>query len=201
MQTNIIETQSIGKVILNEGTPDRQERFEHYLIPYYQRGYRWEAENVEALLDDIHNFISSGEDNYCLQPIVLVRNVDEQGNDIWEVIDGQQRLITLYIIFQYLGKPRYKIIFGQRTKSTSFLRDLSDNTYNHKNPDFHFMSQAYKVTKEWFEKKTRNDVGYIDDFYSTVTKRVQVIRYQVDELLGLSYSTDKIEGKKIIVLP
>lgn len=196
---NIIETKSIGKIILNENTPDRNPRFEHYLIPYYQRGYRWEIGNVEALLDDIHNFIESREDNYCLQPIVVVSNDDEAGDNIWEVIDGQQRLITMYIIFQYLNKPRYSILFGQRTKSTEFLKKLSDSTYSNENPDFHFMSQAYSIIKEWFEKKTKNDVGYIDDFYSSMTKKVQVIWYQVEELVALNddgfYS--EIEDKKI----
>ncbi|WP_405570215.1 DUF262 domain-containing protein [Winogradskyella sp. Asnod2-B02-A] len=196
---NLIETKSIGKVILNENTADRESRFEHYLIPYYQRGYRWDIENVQALLDDIHNFIQSKEENYCLQPIVVVSNKDEEGYNIWEVIDGQQRLITMYIIFQYLNKPRYSVVFGQRNKSTSFLKNLNHNTYNHDNPDFHFISEAYRVVKEWFEIKTRNDVGYIDDFYSSITKKVQVIWYEVKELVFSENndSIDEIENKKI----
>lgn len=200
---NIIETRPVGKLILNEATPDRENRFEHYLIPYYQRGYRWDIENVEALLDDIHNFIESKEKNYCLQPIVVVPNTDENGQNIWEVIDGQQRLITMYTIFQHLNKARYSIFFGQRSKSTSFLQNLSDSTYNHDSPDFHFMSQAYDIVKKWFEKKTKNDVGYIDDFYSTITKKVQVIWYQIEELKHIveeeeeGEEKNKIENKKI----
>ena len=56
---NAIETRTVGKVILNEHTPPRNPRFEHFLIPFYQRGYRWERNHVEALLDDIHNFMLS----------------------------------------------------------------------------------------------------------------------------------------------
>ena len=200
---NIIETRPVGKVILNENTPERNPRIEHYLIPYYQRGYRWDIDNVSALLDDIHNFIQSKEENYCLQPIVVVPNIDEDGHNIWEVIDGQQRLITMYAIFQYLNKPRYSIIFGQRSKSTDFLKNLSDNTFNHDSPDFHFMSQAYEIVKKWFENKTKNDVGYIDDFYSTMTKKVQVIWYQIEELKHLvegeeeGEEINRIENKKI----
>ncbi len=193
---NIIETKPIGKVILNEKTPERSPRFEHYFIPYYQRGYRWDIENVEALLEDIHNFIQSGEDNYCLQPIVVVPNRDENGLNIWEVIDGQQRLITMFIIFQFLNKARYSIIF-ERPQSTDFLKNLSDNTFNHDTPDFHFMSQAFEIVKNWFEKKTRHDVGYIDDFYSTMTKKVQVIWYQIEELKSNKIEYNEIENKKI----
>lgn len=99
---NIIDLKPVGKIILNETTPPRKIRIEHYLIPYYQRGYRWDEENVNALLEDLHNFMLSDERKYCLQPIVVVPGNDADGHNIWEVIDGQQRLITLNIIFNAL---------------------------------------------------------------------------------------------------
>ncbi|MDM1354656.1 DUF262 domain-containing protein [Myroides marinus] len=193
---NIIELKSVGKVILNENTPERATRVEHYLIPYYQRGYRWDEENVSALLDDIYAFMLSDEKKYCLQPIVVVPKVDDVGHRIWEVIDGQQRLTTLFIIFKHLNKPKYEIIFEKREKSNDFLASLNEDNYNHDNPDFHFMSKAYKVVKEWFDVKTRNDIGFIDDFNSTLTKRVEIIWYQIEELNNLT-NEDEIEKNKI----
>lgn len=193
---NIIDLKPVGKIILNEKTPDRPERFEHYLIPYYQRGYRWDVEHVTALLEDIHNFMNSDEKKYCLQPIVIVPRLDENGLNIWEVIDGQQRLITMHIIFNYLNRPRYSIFFDKRNLSTDFLKNLSTETYNHDDPDFHFMSQAYEIIKQYFDAKIKNDVGYIDDFNSTLTKRVEIIWYQIEELKALS-DVDEIEKKKI----
>lgn len=193
---NKIELVPIGKIILNDKTPDRDARFEHYLIPYYQRGYRWDVEHVTALLDDIHNFMNSDEKKYCLQPIVVVPSIDELGLNIWEVIDGQQRLITMNIIFTYLNRPKYSIIFEKRGKSTSFLESLSPNTYSDENPDFHYMSQAYDIIKNWFESKTKNDVGYIDEFNSTLTKKVEIIWYQIEELKNIDGS-DEVEKKKI----
>lgn len=193
---NIIELKPVGKVILNENTPNRNPRFEHYLIPYYQRGYRWDVEHVTALLDDIHNFMKTDEKKYCLQPIVVVPAIDNEGINIWEVIDGQQRLITMNIIFNYLNRPRYSIVFEKRAKSTIFLQNLNDQTYNDENPDFHFMSQAYKIVKDWFDTKTSNDVGFIDDFNSTLTKRVEIIWYQIEELKGID-NNDEVESKKI----
>ncbi|RZL68521.1 MAG: DUF262 domain-containing protein, partial [Pedobacter sp.] len=195
---NKIELKPIGKVILNETTPQRTPRLEHYLIPYYQRGYRWDEENVKALLDDIYNFMKSDEKKYCLQPIVVVPGNDENGHNIWEVIDGQQRLTTLYIIFKHLNKPKYEIIFEKRGKSNDFLTSLSEDNYSDENPDFHFMSEAYKITKEWFEEKTKNDVGFIDDFNSTLTKRVEIIWYQIEELADIANDEER-ENKKIDV--
>ncbi|MCR5862309.1 DUF262 domain-containing protein [Flavobacterium sp. J372] len=74
----------------------------HFIIPSYQRGYRWEERQIEDLLNDIYEFqedIKKKTDNkigefYCLQPIVVLKN----GNNKWEVIDGQQRLTTIYIL-------------------------------------------------------------------------------------------------------
>jgi hypothetical protein len=180
---NIIETRPVGKIILNETTPARSPKLEHYMIPYYQRGYRWETHHVEALLDDLHNFMQSKTaEYYCLQPIVVCPSVDEQGFNQWEVIDGQQRLISLYIIFQFLSKPKYLVNFEKRAKSTTFLRELSRDTSNHDHPDFHFMSNALDVVERWFTAKAEFDLAYVDEFYSKVSKTVQVIWYQVDGL-------------------
>ena len=179
---NLIETRSIGKIILNENTPQRNPRFEHFLIPYYQRGYRWETNHVVALLEDIQNFIDSNEEKYCLQPIVVVPATDDQGINTWEVIDGQQRLITLFIIFQHIQKPKYSIIFEKRARSTTFLESLTEQTYDHDSPDFHFMSNAHTIIADWFKLKTKDDISYIDQFYTKVTRNAEVIWYQLAEL-------------------
>ena len=103
---NEIQTKPIGQLILNKETPLRLKRVEHYFIPSYQRGYRWTKLNVLALLEDIDAFLqkqSAGAtiQSYCLQPIVVVEQQDAEGERIWEIIDGQQRLTTLYIILTY----------------------------------------------------------------------------------------------------
>lgn len=159
---NKIEPRTIQQLIVNADTPVRTNRVEHYLIPAYQRGYRWTTLHVEALLEDLDNFVrrleESGAKNesYCLQPVVVVAQIDKEGNRIWEIVDGQQRLTTIFIILKYLDKPHFELFFEKRTKSDDFLRDLSENTLNDKEPDYHFMSDAYRNIKEWFEKKKRD---------------------------------------------
>lgn len=175
---NEIETWPIKDLILNKNTPKRNNRVEHFFIPSYQRGYRWEEIHVEALLDDIHNFIESNEENYCLQPIVVAPHLDEDGLNRWEVIDGQQRLITLYIIFNHINKPKYSIQFEKRGKSNEFLKNLKKDTYDYTHPDFAFMSKAHNIIDRWFTEKTENDISYIDNFYSKLTRNVQVIWYK-----------------------
>lgn len=66
-------------------------------IPSYQRGYRWERRQVRQLLEDI---MESAEDTpYYLQPIV-VASIDDNGN--YNLIDGQQRMTTIYLIYHAL---------------------------------------------------------------------------------------------------
>ena len=59
-----------------------------FYVPSYQRGYRWGEEEVTRLLDDV---LQNGKKNYCLQPIVVRKR-----GDAFELIDGQQRLMTIY---------------------------------------------------------------------------------------------------------
>ena len=58
---------------------------DRFIVPSYQRGYRWEARQVEALLDDLAAFQlstrqSSPNTFYCLQPIVVRRRLERNGN-------------------------------------------------------------------------------------------------------------------------
>ena len=73
---------------------------EHRLaIPRYQRAYAWDAdEQVEDLLRDIETAINSGEKNYFIGAMLCV-NQGGEGTPKLEVVDGQQRLTTLSLIF------------------------------------------------------------------------------------------------------
>jgi uncharacterized protein with ParB-like and HNH nuclease domain len=73
--------------------------YANFNIPDYQRGYKWNASDATKLLDDLKKFEESNPkdgDFYCLQNITLVPN----GEDL-NVVDGQQRLTTLYILLLY----------------------------------------------------------------------------------------------------
>ena len=74
----------------------------YFIIPAYQRGYRWDEE-VKMLLDDL-NEITEGKE-YCLQPIV----VRALGDEKYELIDGQQRLTTLFLLLNYIKTFRPKM--------------------------------------------------------------------------------------------
>ena len=199
---NEIETRPVSKLILNEDTRKYGYETEHYLIPSYQRGYRWRKdEQVKALLEDIDDFLNKQRpgatiESYSLQPIVVVENVDKDNRHFWEVVDGQQRLITLYIILKYLSSPCYEIEFDRRNKSTDFLRKLSAGTQCHDNPDFHFMSEAYCTIEQWFKKKSQSNISYNLKFATVLQESVQVIWYK---LVLKSENINEQEEEKIEV--
>lgn len=146
-----------------------------FFIPAYQRGYRWKERQVIDLLEDILEFQKKEKEKgefYCLQPIVVTKKV----NDDWEVIDGQQRLTTLYILLSYLEDAR-KIMFNSSEKfsisyetrekeeysSKKFLEEiLQTQDINIKNIDFFHISKAFLSIKKWFEDNSINRADYLN---------------------------------------
>lgn len=68
-------------------------------IPNYQRPYKWTIKNVQQLIDDLLQNFREGKKIYRIGTIVLNKN-----NDCSEIVDGQQRLITLSLLLHKLGK-------------------------------------------------------------------------------------------------
>jgi len=67
-----------------------------YRVPPYQRGYAWTEEQVKSLLTDLWEaFTRAPDDYYLLGQIILAA---DQHSSWLDVIDGQQRLTTLYLI-------------------------------------------------------------------------------------------------------
>ena len=168
----------------------------YFFIPSYQRGYRWTEKQVGDLLRDLlcfaNDYANEGQDKkqdqfYCLQPIIARPITDEHrlrsifGNDyneqiaehgVWEIIDGQQRLTTIYLLYKYLldqkgwdekklkeeedGKELYHISYATREGSAAFLESLTEKKINEgleeeskQNVDFFHMANAFKYIGEW----------------------------------------------------
>lgn len=149
-----------------------------FYVPSYQRGYRWGKDEVIRLLDDIY---MNGNKNYCLQPVV-VRKSDKG----FELIDGQQRLTTLFILLTYIKKeykPRievkFELTYETRENSAEFLQNINEATAD-SNIDFYHIYQAYKTIDDWFNAQ-EDSVVVADDIYGYLVKFVKIIWYEVGE--------------------
>ena len=170
----------------------------YFYIPSYQRGYRWTEKQVGDLLRDLlcfaNDFANEGKEKkqeqfYCLQPIIArpITNEDKlksifgteynesiQSHGVWEIIDGQQRLTTIFLLYKYLldqkgwdaetlkeeedGKELYHIYYATRDGSSQFLEGLTIKTIEDSNEeslkdnvDYYHMANAFKYIGKWIK--------------------------------------------------
>lgn len=158
-----------------------------YNIPIYQRGYKWTSREVRKLLDDIAAFKPIDEKFYCLQNITIVPY-----EEMYNVVDGQQRLTTLTLLLSYLGETelvKNKVVFPDnsiRTETNRFLNDevISGNSvilggwenylngkehYDHQ--DIYHLFHAYNSIDNWFLETQISK----DDFKAKLLNNVKLI--------------------------
>lgn len=162
---------------------------QHFYIPDYQRGYRWGKRQVNELLQDILEFATNPErtpkDIYCLQPIVIKKKEDS-----WELVDGQQRLTTAYLILHYFNsrlaeefrKELFSLSYQTRRDSKDYLSTLNP-ALKDKNIDYFHIYQAFELIKEWFGPRQ----NMVQVFESALLNDVKIIWYELQE------STNAIE--------
>ncbi|EAJ7401361.1 DUF262 domain-containing protein [Campylobacter upsaliensis] len=147
---------------------------ENFVIPSYQRGYRWTNKEVTALLQDIWDFaqMENQPDFYCLQPIVIKKNGRE-----YNVIDGQQRLTTIFLTIKFLqNKDYFTIDYQSRLKSAEFLKNIQHSSVDReKNIDFYHFDKAYGCIKDFFE----NDDIDKKKFENTLIDKCKVLWYEI----------------------
>ena len=175
--TNILEPRSIGELTL-------QTKNYRFFIPSYQRGYRWGKDEVLALLNDLLEFLIFSEnkkEKYCLQPIV----VKELPDGKYEVLDGQQRLTTLFILLSYLRQSDdeinlFNLQYETRTHSESFLQNLTTEI-NTDNPDYFYISQAYGIISNWFAENGIRIQRLKRKITDIVLEQVDIIWYEIKD--------------------
>lgn len=165
-----------------------------FYIPSYQRGYRWTEQQIKDLLNDINEFESKDGSWYCLQPLVVKQQDSEseileeikgaatlqtvrdllQGK--WAVIDGQQRLTTIYLILKLLGKNNFRLEYQRENyiEKCDLAVDIQLD-----NIEIYYLTTAKKIIGEWFDGKT-------SDFKNTFTQKclycTKFIWYDVGDL-------------------
>ena len=173
----------------------------HFWVKNYQRGYKWTKEEVTQLLNDIYEFEPQKENEfYCLQPIVIKEDSNKK-----ELIDGQQRCTTIYLILKYLGKDTFELDYQTREKSAEFIKEIDSlaiagewNKWVEAHPDknnidnYHFF-EAYRTIQDWFADESRDKKRFLDKLLNYT----QVIWYEVDENIDSIELFTRINSHKI----
>lgn len=158
-----------------------------FYIPSYQRGYRWTEQEVKDLLDDIYEFRIGSDVNpqtYCLQPLIVKKRQDGR----FEVVDGQQRLTTIFIFLKIAKRiteyEPYKLEFETREKSASFLQSLEqyDGNENDENIDYYHITEAYDCIDSWFNSKDKDGTpsfSVLSEMFNKIVNSVFFIWYEL----------------------
>jgi uncharacterized protein with ParB-like and HNH nuclease domain len=145
----------------------------NYLIPIYQRNYAW----------DIDSSIDKNGKNYFLGNLI----VNQRNNNVYEVIDGQQRLTTLYLLDIYLGVslPQEALRFEAREKSNSTLSYISNSNNSEligelTSPE---ILNGFRIIENCFKNKDINEKNR----YVQKLKQVFLIQVQVPKNTNLNH--------------
>lgn len=142
-----------------------------YLIPIYQRNYAWGEDEIEALLEDI----KGSKEGYFIGSLV----VREKG-EFFEVIDGQQRLTTLFLILKHLGvNITGGLQFEARQKSNETLSKIHKDDDNLVDLPSAEIANGFKFIKEYLEKNK--------DFNKSKILNAQILRVPVPDDTDLNH--------------
>ena len=175
-----------------------------FLVRNYQRGYRWTKTEIEELLQDIKN-INDEEIGYCMQPLIVKKIPaeckaerklslngleDTQGNlegAVYELLDGQQRLSTLWLLLSVLNDINREEI----DLHYSIFYELKRST------DSYFLKNAVNTIKIWFKNdpKYNSNAKYkykklvVDDPFIP-TDAFNAFRTRIQKLFFIWYEVD-----------
>jgi len=138
-------------------------------IPGYQRPYKWTTKNIIDLLTDIEDAIISSEKKHIdckLYRIGTVILYDNKEKNVFEIVDGQQRLISLSLISLRLDKKVESSLF-----KTNFMSKISQ--YN--------INNNYKFINDWFNAKNKDD-NYINKFKNFFDNNLEFVLLKVNDI-------------------
>lgn len=150
-----------------------------YEVPIYQRNYAWEKDEIFALIQDVYDAFSSHKKTYFIGTLVTYH----KGDQIYEVIDGQQRLTTIYLALRALD-------ISSQNKLTYRARKNSDITIN-SIPDFNIEEKDYGIENGF--KLAKNAINEIvpdeesKNFINYFQENVHLIHYQVPKDIDLNH--------------
>lgn len=150
--------------LLNEDT---------YAIPLYQRNFAWTYDEIEQLLNDVADAFQENRDNYYIGTLVVNKE-----NDIFKIIDGQQRTTALNLIALALkhefGFDRLKAVnltFPARRKSNENIQKLftkqkiSEDDENELTRGY---GHAKDALKKVLEERQLNPQSFVDYLFENV---------------------------------
>lgn len=152
-----------------------------YEIPVYQRNYAWEKEEISALIQDVFNAFSTKKKNYYIGTLVSFY----KGDQIYEIIDGQQRLTTIFLILNALNvKCSNRLTYKAREKANRTIAALNGERENSDDKDYGILRGATCAEESLKEIVSPDQRKAFKDYFQL---NVRIIHYQVPRDIDLNH--------------
>lgn len=180
---NLQDKNGIARLSIKELFETKDE----YIIPIYQRNYAWTDTEVGQLIDDIHRHTQG---QYYLGSLTVKKRTD----GCFEVIDGQQRLTTLYLLLSVLKSPfNLELSFEHREASSNELSivkqngELTDTNSSQIATIYHYLKSG--------NKKLFGDDANRRKFLEKLLTTVQIIRTEIPENTDLNQYFERMNNR------
>lgn len=170
-----------------------------YSIPMYQRNYAWDEGEITQLIQDVIDYLSETP-NYYIGTLVVFKRTDSR-RSVYETIDGQQRLTTLFLLASYLKNEEEKcevswykelaIDFDSREHSQQTLSEI----FNGRDPAKVLKPEeintailnGYRIIKRILPQKLVESGKTPQEFSDFLFDRVQIMRVMVPKHTDLNH--------------
>lgn len=167
---------SIAKLFIDE-------KKSSYSIPIYQRNYAWGEDEIRTLVQDVYDAFESNKAVYYIGTLVSYKR-DE---NVFEIIDGQQRLTTIYIILCVLGEKNLNpLTYKARSKSNKTLKRLSEiNELAKLEEKDDGIIDGFRIAKAAIDDIVSNEKK--EKFVEYFKTNVHIIHYKVPKDVDLNH--------------
>lgn len=155
-QPKIYPTQKVEKLyyLLGKGL----------IIPNYQRPYKWDKSKVETFLNDILNFAFYQNKNYRIGSLIF--HFDDDTNETF-IVDGQQRLTSLYLILYYLDNDKFNLTYQSEKINKKTIKNIEIN---------------YAFISNWFKVYQQNSNFDLNLFKKCLMEKCEFVILTVDKI-------------------
>ena len=160
-----------------------------FIIPYLQRAYKWKEKQAKQMLEDFSEFLKQEKTYYCMQPLAVVKI----GDNKYELLDGQQRLTTLLILWRILFEDDkekntsypYKFEYERDSSGSdtySFITKFDDiKKGKYRNIDEYYMSKVYGVINQYLDPPEEKKKNVFKKLLKGEGKHILFLWYEVNE--------------------
>lgn len=150
-----------------------------YEVPIYQRNYAWEDDEISALIQDVYDAYTSAKPTYFIGTLVSFH----KGDQVYEVIDGQQRLTTINLVLAALGIPRQnKLTYRARKKSNETIKNIP--SFNNEEKDSGIINGYDYATNAIHKIVEEKD---LENYKKYFQENVHLIHYNVPKDIDLNH--------------